>query len=137
MMPFLTTFRCFSYLHVLLLLSDVTHAFQDLLRLIVLRRVLLSPQPHLPRQVIPGASSWKSANGHRIEILNRYTALTLKDRIRPGHAESHTSPCSSYSRRRRSGQTQLVLEGEVDVVPLSCSVHWLRWHHQVGVLPHV
>lgn len=27
----------FSYLHVFLLLSDVTHAFQDLLRLIVLR----------------------------------------------------------------------------------------------------
>lgn len=47
----------FSYLQILLLLYDVTHALQHLLCLIVLRTVLPPPQPHLPCQVISGAGS--------------------------------------------------------------------------------
>lgn len=39
--------------------------------------------------------------------------------------------------RGGSSQAELVLQGEVDVVPLRRPIHRLRGHHQVGVLSHV
>lgn len=48
-----------------------------------------------------------------------------------------TSTGGSHGGGRGPGQPQLVLQGEVDVVPLGSSVHWFGRHHQVGVLTHV
>lgn len=46
--------------------------------------------------------------------------------------------CSSrHGGRGGSSQAELVLQGEVDVVPLRRPIHRLRGHHQVGVLSHV
>lgn len=38
---------------------------------------------------------------------------------------------------RGSSQAELVLQGEVDVVPLRGAIRRLRGHHQVGVLAHI
>lgn len=77
-----------------------------------------------------------------------------------GHATGHSSfpslshgaawgrgypprPCALTCRSSRdggwggSGQAELVLQGEVDVVPLRRLIYRLRGHHQAGVLAHV
>lgn len=59
------------YLHVLLLLCDITHALQHLLCLIVLRTVLPPPEPHLPRQGVSGAGSWTHVHTDRDLSLSK------------------------------------------------------------------